>query len=182
MIAYLGGRHEFEIVADPDAVANVQTVKPTKRLDWMQPILEEAWTGFALGRKSSVHGLWHWEKVERNAVKLAKATPEADRIVCQLFALVHDSKRANEDDDPDHGERAAEFVEKLYKKDKIPITIVQKELLTYACRLHEKGQVSDNPTIGVCWDADRLDLTRVGITPDPKLLSTKAGKDLMWQI
>jgi hypothetical protein len=182
VIGYLDGRNEYEIVVDPDFVTNVKTVKPAKRPDWLQPILEDAWAGFSLGRKNSVHGLWHWEKVERNALALAKATPDADKIVCQIFALVHDSKRQNEDDDPEHGDRAAEFVEKLYKEEKLPITVVQKELLTYACRLHEKGQVSDNPTIGVCWDADRLDLTRVGITPDPKLLSTKAGVDLMWQI
>lgn len=36
-----------------------------------------------------------------------------------------------------------------------------------------------NPTIGVCWDADRLDLTRVGMTPKPKLLSTQAARDFL---
>ena len=32
-------------------------------------------------------------------------------------------------------------------------------------------------TIQTCWDADRLDLSRVGIRPDPKKLCTKAAKD-----
>ena len=32
-------------------------------------------------------------------------------------------------------------------------------------------------TIAVCWDADRLNLWRVYITPDPRLLSTKAARD-----
>jgi uncharacterized protein len=36
---------------------------------------------------------------------------------------------------------------------------------------------SEVPTIGVCWDADRLDLTRVGIMPDPEFFSTAAGKE-----
>jgi hypothetical protein len=30
-----------------------------------------------------------------------------------------------------------------------------------------------------CWDADRLDLGRVGITPDPRRLGTKAGRNLL---
>jgi uncharacterized protein len=121
-------------------------------------------------------------KVERNALVLAKHTPKADKTVCQLFALVHDSKRENEDADPEHGDRAADWVEELYEAGRLPITAAQKELLTCACRLHEKGQVSGDPTVGVCWDADRLDLTRVGITPDPKLLSTKAGKVMIWSL
>jgi uncharacterized protein len=39
------------------------------------------------------------------------------------------------------------------------------------------GQVADDPTIGACWDADRLNLWRVGKTPDPRLLSTAAARD-----
>jgi hypothetical protein len=33
-----------------------------------------------------------------------------------------------------------------------------------------------DPLVGVCWDADRLDLWRVGIKPDPRDLSTEAAK------
>lgn len=33
-----------------------------------------------------------------------------------------------------------------------------------------------NPTIDCCIDADRLDLSRVGITPDPERMLTEAGK------
>ena len=32
--------------------------------------------------------------------------------------------------------------------------------------------MTSDPTVGACWDADRLDLPRVWITPDPALLST----------
>ena len=38
-------------------------------------------------------------------------------------------------------------------------------------------QISPFPfTIQTCWDADRLDLGRVGITPDPSWLCTEAAK------
>lgn len=49
--------------------------------------------------------------------------------------------------------------------------------LTLAVMEHNDGKVSaDCGTVGVCWDADRLELPRVGIIPNAKLLSTKAGK------
>ena len=35
-----------------------------------------------------------------------------------------------------------------------------------------------NPTIDACFDADRLDLGRVGITPDPNKMATAKGKEL----
>jgi hypothetical protein len=38
--------------------------------------------------------------------------------------------------------------------------------------------VTDDPTVGACWDADRLDLPRVGVTVDPRLLSTAAARNL----
>ena len=31
------------------------------------------------------------------------------------------------------------------------------------------------PTIDVCFDADRLDLGRVSLVPDPKFMATKQG-------
>ena len=34
---------------------------------------------------------------------------------------------------------------------------------------------SGNPTIDVCFDADRLDLGRVGIVPNPKRMATEQG-------
>jgi len=51
-------------------------------------------------------------------------------------------------------------------------------LLDYAIRHHVDGDVSDDPTIGTCWDADRLDLGRVGIVPDERYMSTARGKEL----
>ena len=53
----------------------------------------------------------------------------------------------------------------------------QMDLLCEALKLHNDGQVSEDPTIGTCWDADRMDLPRVGIVPDPKLMSTDYGSD-----
>ena len=35
---------------------------------------------------------------------------------------------------------------------------------------------ADDATIGTCWDADRLELPRVGIRPDPRYFSTIEGR------
>jgi hypothetical protein len=50
------------------------------------------------------------------------------------------------------------------------------ELLVTACRIHNGGMPQSEPTLAVCLDADRLDLGRVGITPDPLRLSTSTAK------
>ena len=50
------------------------------------------------------------------------------------------------------------------------------DILGFACEEHTNGGVGSDPTVGVCWDADRLNLWRVGIEPDPRLLSTQAAK------
>jgi uncharacterized protein len=47
-----------------------------------------------------------------------------------------------------------------------------------ACRYHADGYISDEPTIGTCWDADRLDLWRVHVQPDARHMNTKRGKEL----
>ena len=49
-------------------------------------------------------------------------------------------------------------------------------LLEHAIRHHTAGRISTDRTIGTCWDADRLDLGRVGMAPDERLMSTKAGR------
>lgn len=39
------------------------------------------------------HGARHWLRVRTNGLALADATPDADREVIELFALLHDSQR-----------------------------------------------------------------------------------------
>jgi hypothetical protein len=179
-IAVLLGRGELEIVVDPNQLQQKRTFSRPRRKDWMNEVYQRATTQYPLSH--SYHGKWHWEKVERNAATLAKNTKGADRTVVQLFALIHDCKRENEDHDPDHGHRAAAYARELFKEGLLNISESQLELLCEACKYHNDGQVSSDPTIGVCWDADRLDLPRVGITPNPNLLSTQAGKNSVWKI
>ena len=124
------------------------------------------------GIGSHVHGELHWRTVGANGLWLAERLDGTDTHVIFLFALLHDSMRENDSVDPEHGPRAAVFAGQLHAEGVLPATAAQLETLQYACFEHTNGLVSDDPTVGCCWDADRLDLPRVGITPDPGRFST----------
>ncbi|MGE0488216.1 MAG: hypothetical protein AB7S38_03260 [Vulcanimicrobiota bacterium] len=139
--------------------------------DW-QDLQQELIAQFRLG-PFTAHDHDHWRRVEAYGIYLAQAN-QADLEVVRLFAWIHDSQRFEESHDPEHGQRAADFAERrcsFLEPDRLA-------LLMDACRDHEKGFTSQDATIGACWDADRLDLDRVGRVPDPDYLSTQTGKTL----
>jgi uncharacterized protein len=127
----------------------------------------------ATNRTSLIHGPRHWVDIAVIGTRLALETPGADRKVVRRFALLHDSMRENDGHDPQHGPKAAQLAEQL--KHLLKLDPQQLDQLVTALTLHDCGQVTNDPTIGCCWDADRLDLPRVGITPSAHLLSTAAA-------
>lgn len=124
----------------------------------------------------SIHGPSHWRRVERNALEIATSNGAIVAVV-RLFAVFHDSRRENDGVDSEHGERGAKYAASL-RGTLFNLSDTHFELLQYACRWHTHGQLSDDPTIGACWDADRLDLTRIGITPKAEFMSTAFGHSL----
>jgi len=126
-------------------------------------------------RTHGIHGLPHWIRVEKNGLNLA-ASEGADLDVVSLFALFHDSRRINDDVDSEHGNRGARLAEQLRAEGLFDITDEQLQVLVYACENHTDVTYSDHPTVGCCWDADRLDLTRIGVAPDPSMLNTEVAK------
>jgi uncharacterized protein len=123
------------------------------------------------------HGIFHWEQVQKIGEHLALQYENADVEVICLFAYLHDSKRENEESDPMHGERSAEFVKKLYHQGVLNISQTQYEQLEFSCRHHsDSTKRSDDITVQICWDSDRLDLYRLGEVPDPQYLNTHVAK------
>jgi len=123
---------------------------------------------------SRLHGLEHWARVAANGIELAAATGGADRRLVELFALFHDAMRENDGRDPEHGLRAARLASEL--SDLVGLDQERAMLLDVALELHAHGHVDDDPTIGCCWDADRLDLPRVGTIPEVEFFSTHEGR------
>jgi uncharacterized protein len=122
-----------------------------------------------------IHGVVHWARVLENGVRLAETTGARIQVV-RLFAVFHDSRRTNEDHDPGHGRCGAAFAATLRGK-LFVMSDEDFELLRVACAEHTMGNTTGDVTVQTCWDADRLDLGRVGIRPLPKYLCTKAAKD-----
>jgi len=122
-----------------------------------------------------VHGVSHWARVRENGLKLSNTT-NARKDVIELFAFLHDSKRVNDGLDPNHGCRAAYYAASLRNK-VFSIDNEGFELLQQACTGHSDGLMTADITVQTCWDADRLDLGRVGIRPEPNRLCTLAAKD-----
>ena len=121
-----------------------------------------------------VHGVSHWDRVYDNGMRLI--TPEVNPTVVGLFAYLHDSCRRNDGADPYHGPRAAALIDRIRSTRLASVSDEENMLLKEACRLHTGRARTGNPTIDACFDADRLDLWRVGITPDPRRLATEKGK------
>lgn len=136
----------------------IKIIRDQFRLDW-----------------NGIHGVAHWSRVRLNGLELARHTG-ADPVVVELFAFLHDSCRLTDGHDVMHGSRAAEFVGALQGRE-IELTESQLATLQHACRDHTHGGTSNDPTIATCWDADRLDLGRVGIEPDPEYLCTAAAME-----
>ena len=123
----------------------------------------------------SIHGIDHWDRVAHNGVSLN--VPGADMDVVLCFAYLHDVERQDDGYEEEHGPRAAVLIDQI--RDSVLGFLDDKQisLLKEACALHTTCHRTDNPTIDACFDSDRLDLTRVGIIPDPDRMATKEGAE-----
>ncbi len=122
-----------------------------------------------------IHGAPHWARVRENGLRLAEATG-ANTDVVQLFALLHDACRLGDGHDPRHGARAAALARTLAGS-AFSLPPADLELLVAACERHSEQVTTGDVTVVTCWDADRLDLGRVGIRPRPEFLCTDAARD-----
>lgn len=136
-----------------------------------EPVVARVLEHFALPL-SSIHGPVHWARVLENGMRLAPLTG-ADPLVVSLFSIFHDSCRLNDHADIFHGPRAAVLIRSM----NLGLTDTQRDLLMRACAGHTNTFHSSNGTVATCWDADRLDIGRVGPVVNPIFLSTEAAKD-----
>jgi uncharacterized protein len=145
----------------------------TSRID-LKRLFDAIRAGYALDW-DGIHGASHWARVRENGLRLAERTGARADVV-ELFAFLHDSRRVNDAIDHAHGARGAALARTL-RGDAFDLDDAGMDLLLEACTAHTDGIVTEDPTVGTCWDADRLDLPRVWITPRPRLLCTAAARD-----
>jgi uncharacterized protein len=142
----------------------------------------------------SIHGPDHWARVSCNAQHILQFAYPAYRTqllpAVRLFALLHDSRRQDEGWDTTHGERAAELLRGHSARLCPHVDAQLVEHVASACSVHTvlqpwqygfthapKRPESWRVLVACCLDADRLDLTRLGRTPDPRFLFTPWTRD-----
>ena len=140
---------------DYDRSGLIALIKSEFKLDWQ-----------------GIHGANHWARVLHHGKNIGQLR-KADLLVVELFGFLHDSCRLDDARDPLHGARAAEFAHGIHG-DYYQLQAKQLDTLCYALKHHSGGEVSTDKTIQTCWDADRLDLGRVGILPSSAFLSPEA--------
>ena len=102
---------------------------------FLNPFLSDSLVEHVVSRKKhipySVHGLSHWQRVERNGLFLAAQEGISSNLV-SCFALFHDSQRINDFHDPGHGLRGAQFARECYEEGRLAITGSEMDDLFYA--------------------------------------------------
>ena len=156
-----------------------QSLKRTLKFPQPSPIVRQQYVDFLADNfqlsHNGHHGLEHWMRVLLNGRLLAEDNG-ADIEVVEHFALVHDVMRESENLDLHHGPRAADFVKSIVGT-WITLDDQQMHKLMDACRYHSVGRLDRDITVQTCWDADRLDLGRVGIQPKSAYLGSSLARD-----
>lgn len=136
----------------------------------LQSIIDYVGKDWHLG---PIHGIEHWKRVERNGLLLA--TDDVNIKVVRLFAYLHDHKRLSDGWDLEHGRRAAENLDNIRQILLSELTDDEFVMLKRACMEHTIIHRTGIPTIDACFDADRMDLPRVGYMPDPVRMASELG-------
>lgn len=121
------------------------------------------------------HGVAHWRLTAQIAAQLIPDVPDADPDVVAVFALVHDAKR-RATNDSDDGPLAAAFARDLHERGRLALDDAQLDTLCEALSNDYPPATTTDETVGLCWDACRLAVTRVHCLIPGRYLSTDAAR------
>jgi uncharacterized protein len=130
---------------------------------------------FRLGLNTT-HGYSHWMRVCENGLRLASMNG-ADKRTIILFSFIHDVARENDGYDYQHGPLGASLLRSEIQGRYLHLDEDDLDRLAEAIAGHTNGHCMADLTVQTCWDADRLDLGRAGIEPDPDRLCTVEARD-----
>ena len=141
---------------------------------------------------STIHGPAHWARVVQFGTRLARIIPlsREETFCVQLFGWTHDLARLDDGMDPQHGPAGARYLAEVIETTGLEVPEGGAEVVARAIRHHSDGVTAGEAarlgwleglpwererallTIGACWDADRLDLLRLGMEPLAHKMST----------
>jgi uncharacterized protein len=143
-------------------------------------VITQAFLDFLAGKyqldHNGYHGIEHWLRVLING-RIISAETGADLKVVEYFAVLHDVMRNEENADTQHGNRGANFATQI-RYDWVHLDDLQFDQLIEAIKYHSFGRLTRDITVQSCWDADRLDLGRVGLKPNKTYLGTSKARDV----
>ena len=125
----------------------------------------------------TTHGVDHWDRVAKFGRMLYQEGADMDVILA--FAYLHDAERMHNGRDINHGKRASGLIDAIRPTQLEALSDEQINKLKRACALHTIEHKTGDITIDICFDADRMDLPRVGITPSPQRMATKKGTEFV---
>jgi uncharacterized protein len=144
-----------------------------------EPLASVAARAGVPGAALHLHGPTHWKCVALTGHALVRRDSRIDPLVVWLFAQLHDSQRNNDQHDAQHGPRAAQVTRALIGSGSlrgVQPGSARAQKLIRAINDHTAGKTDADVTVGACWDADRLNLWRVGTTPAVRFMSTPAAR------
>ena len=115
-----------------------------------------------------LHGIPHLRRVASTAGRLAAAVGE-DVEAAVIAGFLHDCARVHDGGGTRHAHDSADLAKEILATF---YPHVDSDRLCDGIAHHADGTVTDDPLIGSLWDADRLDLIRLGRETRPHLLST----------
>ena len=169
-----GGKYKKHVVLICVQAINIISTNNTHMNDFSYKKLYQKILCDCTVNVKGVHGVSHWVRVLKNGIYISEKEHLPNKVI-MCFALLHDSQRLNDDEDPMHGRRAAEYALKI-RKSYLNMSDEEFEQLQFACVYHTHSENTEDKVIHACWDSDRLDLGRVGITPDPCYLNTLTAR------
>lgn len=121
---------------------------------------------------TNIHGVQHLRQVAFLAGRFAYSL-NVDYKTAIIGGYLHDCARSDDGGGNSHAHESA-FLAKRIIETNWSSTDIDK--IFYAIYYHADGLNTNDPFIGCIWDADRLNLVRLGLIPKVELLSTEFAK------
>lgn len=149
---------------------------------------------------SALHGVAHWTRVHRYGLLLADTLElsSTQKIAIALFGWTHDLARTNDGGGNQHSIDGADYVVDVTNTLFSNFPRDTLDIVRCAIYYHSDGMTAEEAlyqhslkdnltwsrddilnTLGCCWDADRLDLLRLGIAPQESKMSTPYWDDVL---
>ena len=138
-------------------------------------VIKSIFDNYQLNLTEGLHALSHWSRVIENGLILSEYN-KANVNILIAFAFFHNSKRNNEEHDPEEGLKGSQLL-RYYEED-LNLSPEEIELACEACEDFQDVVFNENITIATCWDSERLDFMRSGIYPDTDKLNSEYAKNV----